>query len=263
MKPVLNLLLTHQPAEAVAAMVEWWKQCAPPEHIVLAYGGSRADFEAIAHPAKVYVDDPRLRTRDHQRERQSYGGVFRAAAGWMRGREFSHVHFAEYDHLPLVADLNQRQLALLEAERADVIGLHLRQVGETNCAHYLYHAADPEFFAFWKKLTCRADPRVVLSMLATGSFWTREAFDAVAACHEPHPMYVEIFLPTAAHHLGFRIRDLSSQMPFALHIGDWLPRLAEARAAGAWAVHPVKGGWDGRLREERMTTQEGGAPARP
>ena len=143
-----------------------------------------------------------------------------------------------------------------------MLGLHLRRVEETNCAHYLYHASDPEFFAFWRKITCRRRSRVVLSMLATGSFWTREAFEAVAECEEPHPMYIEIFLPTAAHHLGFRIRDLASQRTFAQHIGDWLPRLAEARAAGAWAVHPAKNAWDGRLREER-TAPEGRAPARP
>ena len=244
MKSVLNILLTHQPPEAVAAMVDRWKTCMPAESILLAYGGSRADFGAIAHPAKVFIDDPRLRTHDHQREHQSYGGVFRAVAEWMKDRDHSHVHFAEYDHLPLVSDLNQRQLALLHSERADVLGLHLRHVGDTNCAHYLYHAADPEFFPFWESLTCRSDPRVILSMLPTGSFWTREAFDTVAACPEPHPMYVEIFLPTAAHHLGFRIRDYGTQNRFARNVGDWFPHLDEARTAGAWSVHPVKGEWD-------------------
>ena len=243
MPSVLNLLLTHQPADAVMRMVEWWGRCVPHASILLACGGTRADFDAIPHAAKVFVDDPRLRTRDHQRERQSYGGVFRAAAAWLEGRDCTHVHFAEYDHLPLVPDLNQRQLALLAAERADVLGFHLRRVDATNCAHYLAHAAAPAFAAYWKAITCRPDPGVVLSMIATGSFWTREAFSALAATPEPHPMYVEIFPPTLAHHLGYRLRDYGSQTGFISHLGDRVAEIETARQSGAWTLHPVKSGW--------------------
>lgn len=244
MPSVLNLLLTHQPADAVMRMVEWWGRSVPHASLLLACGGSRADFDAIPHEAKVFVADPRLRTRDHPRERQSYGGVFREAAAWLQGRgDFTHVHFAEYDHLPLVPDLNQRQLALLAAERADVLGFHLRRVDATNCAHYLHHAADPAFFPFWEKITCRPEPRVVLSMIATGSFWTRAAFEAVAATPEPHPMYVEIFPPTLAHHLGYRLRDYGPQTRFVHHLGDRVSEIEEARKSGAWTLHPVKSAW--------------------
>ena len=244
MKPVLNVLLTHQPSNAVAAMVDWWARCVPRESIVVAYGGSRKDFDGLTFAPKLFIADPRLRTRDHPRERQSYGGVFREVASWMKERSCSHVHFAEYDHLPLVGDLNERQVSLMESERADVIGFHLRRVDETNCAHYLCHAADPGFFPFWKKITCRHDARTVLSMIATGSFWTREAFAAVAATAEPHPMYVEIFPPTLAHHLGFRVCDYGPQTRFVQHVGDRIAEVGDARTNGAWGIHPVKSGWD-------------------
>ena len=244
MKPVLNVLLTHQKNSAVTAMTDWWAKCVPRDNIVLACGGSREDFDALAFRAKLFLDDPRLRTRDHQRERQSYGAVFRAVAAWMQGRDYGHVHLAEYDHLPLIPDLNQRQLDLLAAERADVLGFHLRRVEDTNCALYLNHAAVPEFFPFWKKITCRDDPHVVLSMMPTGSFWTRAAFDAVAAVPEPHPMYVELFPPTLAHHLGFRLREYGAQTRFVRNVSAGLPALDDARRAGAWSIHPVKHAWD-------------------
>ena len=244
MKPVLNVLLTHQKSNAVAAMVDWWAKCVPRENIVLAYGGSREDFDALDFAAKLFIDDPRLRTRDHPRERQSYGAVFRAAAAWMQGRDYGYVHLAEYDHMPLIADLNRRQASLLEAEKADVLGFHLRRVEDTNCAHYLSHAAVPGFFPFWKTITCRSDPRVILSMVPTGSFWMREAFAAVAGVAEPHPMYVEIFPPTLGHHLGYRLRDYGPQTQFVRHIDDRLTDLAEARKKGAWIIHPVKQAWD-------------------
>ena len=243
MKPVLNVLLTHQHSNAVTAMVEWWAKCVPRESIVIAYGGSREDFDALPFAPKLFIDDPRLRTRDHPRERQSYGGVFREVASWMGGRSYSHVHLAEYDHLPLVAHLNERQVSLMETERADVLGFHLQRVDGTNSPHYLCHAADPGFFPFWKKITCRRDPRVVLSMIATGSCWAREAFDTVAAIPEPHPMYVEIFPATLAHHRGFRVRDYGPQTDFVEHIGNRMAEVAEARKNGAWTLHPVKSAW--------------------
>jgi hypothetical protein len=243
MSNVFNVLLTHQRAEAVTAMLAWWEKSVPRESILIAFGGSRADFDAIPHAAKVFVDDPRLRTKDHQRERQSYTGVFRKAAEWMHGGNWTHVHFAEYDHLPLAAGLNERQLALLDAERADVLGFHLRRVDDTNCAHYLNHAADSGFFPFWQKITCRPNPRVILSMMPTGSFWTREAFEEVAGTPEPLPMYVEIFPPTLAHHLGFRLRDYGPQTRFVRHIGDRVSEIDAARDEGAWTIHPVKSHW--------------------
>ena len=253
MKPVLNVLLTHQRSNAVAAMVDWWAGCVPRASIVIAHGGSREDFDALTCEPKLFIDDARLRTRDHQRERQSYGAVFRAVASWMKDRSYSHVHFAEYDHLPLVGDLNERQVSLMEADGADVLGFHLRRVDETNCAHYLSHTADPEFFPFWKKITCRRDSRVVLSMIPTGSFWTREAFAALAATPEPLPMYVEIFPPTLAHHLGFRVRDYGPQTHFIRHIGDRVSEVADARKNGAWTIHPVKSAWDGSASREAVT----------
>ncbi len=239
----LNVLLTHQPAAEVAAMVAAWRECAPAEALFVAYGGPAELFAAIAHPHKALIDSPRLKTRDHQREKQSYAEVLNAAAAWMRGREFTHVHFAEYDQVPLVADVNARQVDFLEKERADVLGFRLRRVDGTNYPNYLFHAADPRFHRHWEAMSCRADRRVVLRFTGTGSFWTRVAFEAVAARPEPFPIYMEIQQPTLAHHLGFRVRDWGAQNRFVHHLGDFTEQIDAARRDGAWTLHPVKRLW--------------------
>ncbi len=243
MSRVLNLLLTHQPAPAVARMVAWWCDHCPAENILLVFNGAESDFARLEHPQKVRVDDPRLRTVLHSRERQSYTGVFRVASEWLAGRDFTHVHLAEYDHLPLVPDLAERQLARLEEERADVLGFQLARVDGTNQPHLLYHADLPGFFPFWREVSVRADKGVVLSMFGSGSFWTRRAFDAVAAPPETVPIYLELYLPTLAHHLGYRVRDWGAQNRFISSLGNFVDRIDEARRAGAWALHPVKTLW--------------------
>ena len=255
MERTLNVILTHQAPACVERMLAWWAHCVPPDDILLAFGGSEQDFRGVGLAQKFFVNDPRLRTKDHQREMQSYTAIFREASAWMRGRDFSHVHFCEYDHVPLMRDLNVRQVTRLAAEKTDMIGCHVLRVDGTSHPHFLYHAGNGAFHQFWKQVTRRDDPGVVLSMFGTGSVWTREAFDAVAAIAEPFPMYLEIYLPTLAHHLGFRVRNLPDQNPFVRNLGDMAENMDEARRAGAWAVHPVKRLWertDGHWREQMV-----------
>jgi hypothetical protein len=224
-------------------MLAWWRDFAAPQDVLVAHGGSQQDFQDVAHSQKFFVDDPRLRTRDHQREFQSYSGIFRLASEWMRGREIDVVHFCEYDQVPLARDFNQLQAARLDAEDADVLGYRVLRVDGTSHPHFLQHAANPRFLEYWKTVTRRPDAGVVLSMFGTGSVWRRKVFDAVASLEEPFPMYMELFLPTLAHHLGHRVRPLRDQDRFVENLGDFGGSIEDARSAGAWVVHPVKRIW--------------------
>ena len=245
MNPVLNLILTHQSTPAVHKMIGYWKDHVDPGSILIAYGGSRDEFDRIDYEAKFFIESSGLRTRDHQREFQSYTGLFQAAEAFlqMNGRHFSFVHFAEYDHLPLIEDLNQRQIHRLQAENADVLGFHVNQVDGTSNPHFLYHMASTEFLQYWMKITRRNEFDVVLSMFGSGSFWSREAFCGVTALEEPFPMYMEIYLPTLAHHLGFRVRDFGEQNRFIGVLKDQTDKIKESTRAGAWTLHPVKKLW--------------------
>lgn len=208
----------------------------------MACGGKRSDFNELPFKSKVFIDDPRLRTRNHQRELQSLTGFFQSVSGWMRDSAAEHEYLcmAEFDHLPLVSDLNARQIALAESERADVLGHHLARIDQTNHPHYLHHACRPEFHEFFARLSCRAERQTVLSMLGTGSFWRAEAFLAVAAVEESVPMYFELYIPTVAHHLGFRLRDYGEQNRFVSALGERSAEIDAARQRGGWTLHPVK-----------------------
>jgi len=242
----VNVILTHQPAAAVSNMLAYWNRCVSGDSVLIAYGGTKREFDAIQHKQKFFVEDPRLRTRDHQREFQSFTRLFQEAAKFLsaRGDQFRFVHFAEYDHLPLVADLNERQIKRLTAEGADLLGFHLRRVDDTSNPHFLYHVANDEFTRFWRSITRRSEPEVILSIFGSGSFWTREAFCAVCAVEEPFPIYMELYLPTLAHHLGFRVRDFGEQNRFVRPLKDETSHVDQAREEGAWTLHPVKRLWD-------------------
>jgi hypothetical protein len=230
-------------------MAAWWQRHVPGPDILIAYGGTRASFESLNVPAKVFVDDSRLRTRDHQRERQSFAGVFAAVHEWLRDRPgYRLLHLSEFDCIPLCHDLFARLEARLATEGADVLGCRLERVDGTNHPHYLYHSGDPEFAPFLERISVRSDRGVVLAMLGCVSFWNRAAFAAVADAEESSPLYLEIALPTLAHHLGFRVRGLGDQTPWIQPGGDLSAQLDAIRSAGAWMAHPVKEFWERQVR---------------
>lgn len=238
---ILWAILFHQNADACMKVLSHWKNLGILTADILAiHGGSTKEFEALEHPQKVFVGDPGLRTTQHPVQKQSYSGPLREAARWAASTSHTHVCLMEYDHLPLVPDLGQRLLETMDREGADVLFHHLERVDGTNAPHYLYHLSDTRFANAWSSLSLREDPRVVLNSLATGSFWRRGAFEAVAAHPESFPIYLEMFLPTTAHHLGFRVRAYGSQSQFVSFDPLDKDRLHTAGLSEAWSIHPVK-----------------------
>jgi len=239
---VLNVILSHQPRVELERLLEWWSAYAAVQDLLVTYGGTEDEFKRLPDVSRIFVSDPQLRV-DKVREKQSYTGVWRAASRWLaeRGNEsFSHVYFAEFDHLPLVSDLGVKLVERLEKDEADVLGHRLRRIDGTSNVHYLYHLGDPRFMNFWRRISVRSNKETVLGMLSTGSFWTRKAFMEVAAQEQEILVYLEIYLPTLAHHLGFRVRR------FHDHGRCVFPGLVKglsvdsARQHGCWTVHPIK-----------------------
>ncbi|MBP7948154.1 MAG: hypothetical protein KA004_00770 [Verrucomicrobiales bacterium] len=244
MSDTLNLIITHQPAPCVARMLEWWHAIAPENSIWIAYGGTQENFSRIATERKLFLESERLRLPDPQRSRQSYQEIFQQVVRMDLLREWRHVHLAEYDQIPLQPELNRLQAVALHRQKADVLGYRLKRLDATNHPHFLAHWHDPKFRDFVRRISVRPEKNVILSMYGFGSFWTAEAFRAVAEVEEPLPVYLEIFMPTVAHHLGFRVRGIAEPPEFNTHAGNVARFLEKARADGIWNLHPVKDKWN-------------------
>lgn len=238
-----NIIITHQKAEEIDRMLEWWSMAAPLDSIWIAYGGKREEFARINFAQKYFLESNRIRTANPQRERQGYMEVYQKAitSGALEAKRY--VHVAEYDQLPLQPAVNMLQIRVLQRLKADVLGYQLMRVDQTNNPHYLWHKNDPRFLEFFRSISRRPDKETVLSALGFGMFWTVEAFRAVTDVLEPFPIYLELFLPTVAHHLGFRVRRIDEPAKYNAVTGDSEPMADEATAAGVWNLHPVKSRW--------------------
>lgn len=229
---ILWVVLLHQEPARCREILQTWE--AQDADILPIHGGSPADAGGMIH-----ISDPTLRTTNHPLEKQSYRSVWQKASAWMKSRDITHVCFAEYDHIPLVSNLGQRLVSSMGS--ADVLFHHLCRVDGTSAPHYLHHLSDPVFAAGpWRALSLREDPGVVLNALATGSCWTREAFDAVSGNFPESRIYLEMDLPTTAHHLGFRVVTSHEEATRFVGVHPWKTDPAEAASRGAWSIHPVK-----------------------
>lgn len=238
---LLWAILVHQQPGTIQDLLSYWKALGYPlERMLLVHAGNEEDFKALDVPNKVFVPDKEIRTIHHPLERQSYHGVFREVSAWMRGRDFSAVALVEYDHLPLVPDWGEKLCGVMELEQADVLCHHLTRVDDTNASHYLYHLQDPRFRELWKGVSVREEKGVFLDAVMTGSLWKRAAFEAVAVRREPFPVYLELYLPSLAHHLGYRVRRCSGQDAFVQVIPMEEPFSKSWVGRGAWSLHQVK-----------------------
>jgi len=239
-RSVVNILLTHQAPDALPPLLKWWESVCEPEDLMLAYGGTRENFELIDHEQKVYIDDPKLRTKDHQREKQSYRQIFQKSLQKVVTDNYQYVYLCEYDQVPLVADLNARQVARAEQEGADILGHDLQRIDGTNHPHYLYHSSDPRFLDYFATHSVRPNPEVILSMFGTGNFWKQSAFVAMAEAKEPPPIYMELLLPSYAHHRGFRVSSWNEQDKYVSAFPLKDISFDKAVSEGSWTMHPIK-----------------------
>jgi hypothetical protein len=225
-------------------MVATWQVLNPEASVWVAYGGSHENFVRIEGIAKCFVEDPRLRTRDHQRERQSYAGVMKAVVGALGAQLVDRVLMVECDVMPLRRGLVEYLVSREHEERADVLGARLQRVDGTGHPHVLAHAFDRGFES-WLSGSVRAEKEVVLMMLGCLTWWKWRAFAEVAMATEPMPVYLELAMPTMAHLLGYRVRDLPEFHPDMEPLGE-LDHLIDLRKAERrWVLHPCKRVWRG------------------
>gem|GEM_PF-563259 len=241
---VLLVVLDHRDPESIAKTIGLWGNAGFEKgNILLAYGGTKVAFQKIAHPVKFLLTETGHRTSDHQRERQSYREIFHRTTDWLQGRPFTHILFQEYDHLPMVAGLPARMLHCLAEQEADVLAYHLGRVDASTNPHWLASVTDTY------------NPPVALSMLGTGHFWRREAWEGVSADQSLSDWYLELDIPTTAHRLGFRIREIPAQGRFVQNLVSNRLSPCEAQKNGAWTLHPVKDLFTFGLVEKIFNTQ--------
>jgi hypothetical protein len=240
----LNVLLTHQAAASVDANVRYLRAAAPEARFVVAHGGRREDFERVAHPEKLYVDDPTLRAapRTFQSYHATLGGLH--AAFVRDDADVAAAYVFEWDHLVLRSGFEAPLTELARRHGAGFMGKTCVERTATNWHHYTRFRRDAALLAHLREHSVRDDPTRLFGTLGSGFWISRDALAAYVAVPERPLAYGELYLPTLIHHLGFRVVDIDADGDLYRHV-RYEPELSLAdvlaiKRAGGWFAHPFK-----------------------
>ena len=241
---LLTAIVTHLGPEEAGRQLAYLRALSPGSRFALLHGGARPDFDALAEADKAFVDDPTLRGPN---QHQSYTRALRTAfeAFVERDPDVDLLHFVEYDQLVLRADFEEPLRALAAETGAGLLAKSASPRNDTNWPHHLRHRGDAALDAYFERISTRPDPGERWGCLGSGMLFTRDALAAFhAATHDAPHAYLELFVPTAVHHLGFEVVDVDAVSDLYAGI-RWRPEYdvdaaIAAKRAGRAFVHPFK-----------------------
>jgi hypothetical protein len=241
---VLSLLLTHLSGPAVDDQLRYLHDLAPGARFVVCHGGSRDDFDRIAFRDKLFIEDPTL--RDPLARGSSVNEILTKA--WdsyvAPDPDIDAVFAVEFDQIILRGDYELALEQLLEASGADFLGKNCALRDGTNWVHAIAARHDPAFMAFLERISVRDGPFRIYGGLGTGFVMRRAALEAFRALDHPARTYVEMYVPTAMYHLGFRVEDLDAISDIADEVvyapSKTFDDVLHAKRAGHFFIHPFK-----------------------
>lgn len=241
---LLTIVLTHLDAAAVDAHVQYVQTLAPSADLVLCHGGRRPDYEGVQFSRKMFLDEPTLRgeAATYQSYNELLTRVYREHMS--ANPEWTAALLLEFDHLPLRGDYAEQCERALDESGADFLGVDCGPRNDTNWYHYLRLRDDKGLQNFLRDVTTTDEPDRLFGCLGTGFVIRRQALAAFAGLEHYEPCYLELYLPTVIHHLGFKVGDLSSVSDLGRY-ARWAPVFSveeahRARADGAVFIHPYK-----------------------
>ena len=264
---IATVVICHLDAEQTLSVFRQWKSNDAEALVLIAYGGDPEEFGKLDPSIEaIFIGDDKLRTTAHVRQRQEYQGIIREAYRWLlgRGSPASHIHMVEFDVFPAVREAGRKLAEMLEADHADLMGYGLRDLSGAIHPHNTYELSNSNFMDFLRKISVREETGRLVSMLGCSYLWSFECFEAIATTEAPG-VYLEVGIPSTAHHLGYRVRPVPpSQENSVTFQGDRSDMIDHFRQHGAILVHPCKAIWKKKLLapDSRLPLAAGRRPGR-
>jgi hypothetical protein len=154
------------------------------------------------------------------------------------------VYFIEYDQLVLRGNFEDDLRALAESSPAGLFGKYASERRDSNWAHLTRYRGDERLTRFFSRISCREDHSQRWGCLGTGMLFRRAALEAFCSVEDAPHAYLELFIPTVVHHLGFEVADVDAMGDLYAGV-RWRPPFTveeaiSAKAAGRAFAHPFK-----------------------
>lgn len=241
----LTGLVTHLDEVRVREQLAYLERVAPGAQFVICYGGPRETYEALGLENSVFVADPSLRSRSTKG--QTYNEVLQALLdGFVEPRPAVElIYLMEFDQVILRPGFEDELSRLSRLSDAGLFAKWASPRNDTNWPHFLAARDDARLNAFFERVSVRRDPATRLGCLGTGMLFRRAVLEAFCAASRDAPhAYLELFVPSLVHHLGYEVADIDAMSDLYDHV-RWLPEFTfgevqNLRRVGATFVHPFK-----------------------
>jgi hypothetical protein len=241
---VLNALVTHLPAEQVQRQLEYLRAVSPASRFVVCHGGRREHFDRIDHDEKLFVEDPSL--RGHWRD-QSYNEFLTLVFDrFIDGDASVEALFVlEYDQIVLREGFERALATLLEAAGADYLGKNCVRRDASNWIHSIRARRERRFPAYLRGISVRGEREPsIYGGLGGGFVVRRGALEAFRALDHAEGVYLEVYMPSVLHHLGFAVDDVDRVSDLYEHVVHGpvksFEEVVDAKRRGHFFAHPFK-----------------------
>jgi hypothetical protein len=238
---VLTAVLTHLDAERATRQLAYLRALAPRARFVLCHGGSRKDYDELAIEDALFIEDPSLRGPNKE---QSYNEALTAVYdGYVRDDSTVElVYFTEYDQLILSGDFEESLAALAQRSPAGLFAKHASPRMDTNWPHSIRYRDDERLMQFIAGISRREDREQLWGCLGTGLLFRRDALREFCSVTDAPHAYLEMFIPTVVHHLGFEVANVDALGDLYANV-RWRPpytveEAVAAKRAGRTFLHP-------------------------
>lgn len=239
----VHVVLSHLPPEKTDIILNHLATLAGNSYaLILAYGGTAKNFDAISYARKIFIADNKLRGLGY---RQSYFCLMDAVATYLKkeGIDPEWVFISDYDLLPLRNDYLADLIALMEKCGAGFGAKLIQDVSLSN-KFFLTNAINDGIMDRMPMLN-GSGKQPVSHCLGCAMLFHRDCFDAVRQMKSDfEDMYFEIALPTAAGLKGFRLLSIDKHTNAFQHVRyrpiySYADVLHLARDGAAF-IHPIK-----------------------
>ena len=240
---VIHVVISHIESDYVDEQLCFLEKLNPDNEYVLAYGGTKKNFDRVKHENKVFIADETLRGCVYS---QSYNEVLTSVYKFIEESNFAkdYVYFSEYDHLIFKKDYSESLVHLLEENKLDFLGKNCFDVTDTGWIHHLRYRNDRDLLDLFRSISVREDKTRFWGILGDGFFMRYEVLENYTNIKNHHKAYFELYIPSIIHHLGYNLGnydDLCDLYENVSHVPNLsLKEVFDLMKNGKTFYHPFK-----------------------
>jgi hypothetical protein len=206
---ILHTIVTHLSPEQVRRQLKFLESITPGVPRLIAHGGSKAHFEALADLNPIHLTDESLRRSPSG---YCFNELLSKTSSFLSTSciSFDFVHVTEYDHLILRREYFEELSHILKRAGCDFLGQGCNNRTDSDWYHLSACRKNKMFIQFLEHISIHEVKTDIYGTLFDGHTISTVALKAILRGPPLPRTYSEALFPSVIHHMGFRVGDIGT-----------------------------------------------------